>query len=321
MTSLSDPLPMEHAGGSMSSTAPFHSSGGATPSSMPTYTASQFSSHTKAECPYHVNKGRLGEQMDTIEAHNLMYNKPTLDGPGTSGIFSRFEARPQRKPSSKMILRHLPSATPEYTVYNYLQPSGLNDGEAPPNYHPAPDIRQTRFHRGFHRRHQSDIRQDAPRIQRERDIRDGKDSTDQRTVEGWDNYTKDYTFNLLSGEGKGRDAEFKAIGKRVVNPMHDYSVYDEHDKDQRNRLRQGMNRFFEYPPPNTSANRHAQLVSQGFLNSKPENVIIGYSHDAAPRLKMRSQGVADNFSHLQDASGVRVFAPVRERNKSQIVFG
>lgn len=36
--------------------------------------------------------------------------------------------------------------------------------------------------------------------------------------------------------GRGRDAEFKAIGKRVINPVHDHAgVFDEHDRDQRNR--------------------------------------------------------------------------------------
>mmetsp|Transcript_8066 Transcript_8066/g.19494 ORF Transcript_8066/g.19494 Transcript_8066/m.19494 type:complete len:343 (+) Transcript_8066:74-1102(+) len=287
------------------------------------YSHSQYSGHLNKESMGPHSTSRPNDQMDILEAHNTIYHKPTLDGPNTAGLLARFEARPRKAPSSKMILSHLPAATAEHTRYNYLKPNGIADGSQETfNYHPSCDIRDTRFHRGFQRRHQSDIRQDAPRLQKEFGKQIGRDTADRARVDGWHNYKEDYTFNLLNGEGRGRDAEFKAIGKRVINPVHDHAgVFDEHDRDQRNRHRQSMNRFYEYPPMQPSANRENQIVAQGFISSNPETVIIGYSPDAAPRLKMRSQGAAENFAHLQDASGVRQFAPVRERNKSQIIFG
>ncbi|CAD7972742.1 unnamed protein product [Amoebophrya sp. A120] len=304
--------------------------GGATSSTeidmpMPpaTYNAADYSGHTNRESMCFTSNPNGA--MDTIEAHNTIYHKPTLDGPQTAGLLARFEAGPRHKrsQSSKMILSHLPAATPEYTKYNYLKPSGIATGSQETfNYHPTSDLRDTRFHRGFQRRHQTDIRQDAPRLNREYTVQQDRDARDEKRVEGWNNYTQDYTFNLLNGEGRGREAEFKSIGKRVINPVHDHAgCYEEHDRDQRNRGRQSMNRFYEYPPMRPSANRENQIVSQGFINSKPETVIIGYSTDAAPRLKMRSQGAQDNFAHLQDSSGVRNFAPRGDRNKSQIIFG
>ena len=63
------------------------------------------------------------------------------------------------------------------------------------------DIRDTRFHRGFQRRHQSDIRQDAPRLSKEFGKQVGRDTADRARVDGWHNYKEDYTFNLLNGEG------------------------------------------------------------------------------------------------------------------------
>jgi hypothetical protein len=41
----------------------------------------------------------------------------------------------------------------------------------------------------------------------------------------------------------------------------------------------------------------------------------------APRVKMRSQGVSDNFKHLQDGKPQTDFEKARDKNKSQIVFG
>ena len=100
----------------------------------------------------------------------------------------------------------------------------------------SPDLRTTRFHAGFQRRHQTDIRQDATRLQKEFLVQNNREARDRSVQTGWRNYQRDYTFNLTSGEGEGR--EFKSLGKRIVNPggAVNSGIFAEHETDMRNRI-------------------------------------------------------------------------------------
>jgi hypothetical protein len=48
----------------------------------------------------------------------------------------------------------------------------------------------------------TDIRQDAPRMQAEMEVDRKRTLRDNQILEDWSEYKKDYTFNLLTGEGE-----------------------------------------------------------------------------------------------------------------------
>merc|ERR1719265_331190 len=83
------------------------------------------------------------------------------------GLMARWDNMVTKHSAKKMI--PCDAATSEFQRRDYLKPQHLPashvDGQA--NYAPTPDINQTRFHRGFQRRHYSDIQQDAARLEYE----------------------------------------------------------------------------------------------------------------------------------------------------------
>lgn len=223
-------------------------------------------------------------------------------------------------PGSKLILQHLPAATAEFSNYDYLKPNQIVSTEM--NYYPTADLRQTRFHRGFQRRHQSDIRQDAQRLTLEENRQIKGEDRDRAIQDNWKAYKQDYKFNLLSGEGVGRDGEFKQVGKRILNPTHQNSaIFAEHGNEELRRLQQSRNRYGQYPPPEPSAYQSSQKAAEGFINSKKQTIILGYDPNNAPRFKLPSQGVADNFRHMRDQQEQPKYKAPKHKNFSQIQFG
>jgi hypothetical protein len=54
--------------------------------------------------------------------------------PGKRGLLARWEMIPPKRPSSKLMLQHLPAATPEFAKFDYLQPQPEDQQR---NYYPT----------------------------------------------------------------------------------------------------------------------------------------------------------------------------------------
>jgi len=239
----------------------------------------------------------------------------------SGGLLGRWENVVTKHSCKKMVA--CDAATSEFQRRDYLKPQHMPashvDGMA--NYAPVPDINQTRFHRGFQRRHASDIQQNAARLEYEaykEAIRDFKN--EQQVLHATDMQTKQ-TFNVLTGEGNGRDCEFRQLGKKIINPFGSMpSVFAEHEKDTQNRVRNSKHRFFEYPATSPTDPRMLTLHNEGLTESKRQSMIIGYGL-GNPRSKSDSRGVADNFTHLRKMAPEPEWEKPRHGNHSQIVFG
>jgi len=234
------------------------------------------------------------------------------------GLLARWE-HVKVPPSSKRMV-DCAAARPEYSRHEYLQQRDTADVQAT-NYQAGPNIQETRFHRGFHRRHQSDIRQDAARLEMEQVREQRRDDRARQQVGAAVEYRDKVSFNPLTGEGIGRENEFRQVGKKVLNASGSMPrTFQEHHRDQRNRMIQSKHRFYEYPPPPVSGARAGTLASEGFTSTTKESTVLGYGN-GNPRTKLPSSGTYDNFAHLQRKDRGVQYEPVVDRNRSQIIFG
>ncbi|KAF4736526.1 hypothetical protein FOZ62_024352 [Perkinsus olseni] len=158
----------------------------------------------------------------------------------TGGLLKRWENIRHPVSQKKMVV--CDASTPEYRRGNYLkiteQPSG-----ATLSYMPRPDLRETRFHRGFHRRHYSDIGQDIERLKLE-DLRGRRgEAVAKASAEATRLDAQRCPFNVLTGEGGGRDEDFGGLGKAILNPTQSMSsIFLEHHRDEINRMRASKHR-------------------------------------------------------------------------------
>jgi hypothetical protein len=244
-----------------------------------------------------------------------------MEAPQGGGILGRFE-NVRHKESNKKIVA-CEAATPAYQRDDYLKPQHLpiDRVDEYANFSATSNIQETRFHRGFQRRNKADIQQDAARMEAELSRELAREDRDRATVQAALEFKEKNTFNILTGEGTGRESEFRQVGKKIVNPFGCMeAVYAEHAKDATNRQRQSKDhRVFEYPNPNGEA-RTREIFGEGLKESKREATIIGYGHGKS-RLRMESQGVADNFAHLRGESTRPDYEKPFYGNRSQIMLG
>jgi len=244
------------------------------------------------------------------------------------GILGRFENVRSKKSNKKMI--PCEAATSEYHRNDFLKPCHLPvhvvDDEL--NFGAASNMHETRFHKGFHRRHQSDIQQDAARLEAEM----MKDYTREHRAQASAMATRDFkdrhTFNILTGEGVGRESEFRQVGKKILNPHGGMEgVYVEHNKDASNRMKNSKHRFFEYQQDGGYAatgkgqDRTFNIFNEGMTHTQRETVVLGYGNNGKRRTRLQSVGVADNFAHLSHVPPEPEYEAPRHRNASQIAFG
>merc|ERR1712187_813169 len=105
--------------------------------------------------------------------------------------------------------------------------------------------------------------------------------------------------NILTGEGVGRENEFRQLGKKVVNPYGVMeTVFGEHDKDKANRIRQSKHRFFEYPMPEKH-DRAATIFNEGLTHTTRESAVLGFGKSGKTRTRTLSVGAYDNAAHTQ----------------------
>jgi len=249
------------------------------------------------------------------------------------GILGRFENVRQKKSNKKMI--PCDAATSEYLRADYLKPCHLPvdrvDDEL--NFGASSNMHETRFHKGFHRRHQSDIQQDAARMEAELTKDYTRDHRAHASAQATMDYKERHTFNILTGEGMGRESEFRSVGKKILNPFGCMdAVYAEHNKDASNRIKNSKHRFFEYQETqqDPSATMRAQVAQQeraraifneGMTQTNRETVVLGYGNNGKRRTRLQSVGVADNFAHLSAVPPEPEYEAPRPRNASQILFG
>lgn len=130
-----------------------------------------------------------------------------------------------------------------------------------------------------------------------------------------------HTFNIITGEGVGRESEFREIGKKVLNPtgaMHE--IFPEHSKQATNRMRGGKHRFFEHPGP-ANEGRAGNLFNEGLTHTVRENAIIGYGRGGVSRTRSQSVGVYDNAAHTRHIPERQPYEPPHYGNRSQILLG
>merc|ERR1712232_148769 len=226
------------------------------------------------------------------------------------------------KKSCKRIIS-CDAATPAYLSNDFLKPQHLPidriDQEL--NYHATSNMNDTRFHRGFHRRHKADIQQDAARMEVEVHREMAREARAQASIEATREHKAKHTFNILTGEGDGRECEFRQIGKKVVNPYGCMEgVFGEHAKDSTNRLKNSKHRFFQHDAV-PKFERMKNQFDEGLVTTKRETAILGYGSSGVSRSRTRSVGAPDNFSHTRGPHKEADWEAPHYGNRSQIIFG
>lgn len=243
------------------------------------------------------------------------------DGSAAGGILGRFE-NVRSKASYKRPIT-CEAATPEYIRHDFLKPQHLprDTVDQEVNYSAACNINETKFHKGFQRRHKADIQPDAARLQVElaRDL--AREGRARASVEATLRVKEQNTFNILTGEGTGREGEFRQLGKKIINPAGAMeSVNAEHTKEASHRIRNSKHRFFEHPAVQNEE-RCLKLYNEGLPEKAREAAVLGYGSSVSRRTRTQSCGVADNFAHLRALPPELPFEQPHHKNMSRITFG
>lgn len=238
----------------------------------------------------------------------------------SGGIMGRFENARQRSTAKRIV--SCEAGTPEYMRNDYLKPNHLpiHEVDRSLNFNPTANMNETRFHQGFQRRNQRDIQQDCARLEAEvmREMR--REESDRQQIQLARQMKERVTFNILTGEGLGRENEFRQLGKKILNPHGSMpGVFAEHSVDASNRIKNSKHRFFEHPTPQNSDHRVETVFNEGLTQSKRETCILGYG-DAPRRAKLMSTGVSDNYQHLRGLPREPEWE-TKYGNASQIVLG
>jgi len=216
------------------------------------------------------------------------------------------------------------AATAEHTRYEYLKPQHLpaTNVDDACNFVPGPDFNATRFHRGFQRRHKADIQVDAARLEMEQEREQRREAELEIRAQVTRELKDKHTFNILTGEGVGRESEFRAQGKRIVNPYGSMAAtYADHEKEAASRMKSSKHRYFDHNGPQTADHRMRTLLNEGMTETKRGTAVIGYGISQMPRNRSQSSGVADNYAHLRHLPSEPQYEQRSDMNKSQIVLG
>jgi hypothetical protein len=240
----------------------------------------------------------------------------------TGGILGRFENVREQKTNKRSI--QCAAATPAFLTHDYLKPCHLPahkvDDEA--NYAPTSNINETKFHKGFQRRHKADIQPDAARLESEI-LRDyAREEKARASVAATIEAKEKVTFNLLTGEGVGRECEFRQVGKKIVNPYGCMeAVFGEHARDASHRIKNSKHRFFEHTAALPAHHRQENIFNEGLRHTKRETAILGYGNAGVRRVRSQSCGTSDNFGHLRALPPEPAYEAQHYGNYSQIVLG
>lgn len=240
----------------------------------------------------------------------------------SGGILGRFENVRERKSAKRII--QCSAATPAFTQHDYLKPQHLPadqvDHEA--NYAPTGNINETKFHKGFQRRHRADIQPDAARMEAEISREIAREQRAIASVEAAKLMKEKVTFNILTGEGVGRECEFRQVGKKIVNPFGCMeATFGEHARDASNRMKNSKHRYFEYPAVQPQQDRQETLFKEGLHHTQRQTAILGYGSQGVRRTRTQSCGASDNYAHLRALPPEPAYEQQHYGNRSQIIFG
>jgi len=240
----------------------------------------------------------------------------------SGGILARFENVRERKSAKKII--QCAAATPAFLQHDFLKPQHLPvdmvDHHA--NYAPTCNINETKFHKGFHRKHKADIQPDAARLEAEIMRDQAREERARASVQATMDHKDKVTFNLLTGEGVGRECEFRQVGKKIVNPYGCMeATYAEHGREATNRIKNSKHRFYEYPAVQHSEGRQETIFKEGLHHTKRETAVLGYGSAGQRRVRTQSCGTSDNFGHLRALPPEPNYEAKHNGNASQIIFG
>jgi len=254
-------------------------------------------------------------------AHLAMDPEACVAAP-SGGILGRFENVRERKSAKKII--QCAAATPAFTKHDYLKPVHLPvdrvDHEA--NYAPTSNINETKFHKGFSRRNKADIQPDAARLEAEvmRDM--AREDRARASVNATIEAKEKVTFNILTGEGVGRECEFRQVGKKIVNAYGCMeATYGEHARDGSNRMKASKHRFFEHTAALPTFERQENIFKEGLHHTKRETAILGYGNAGVRRVRSQSTGASDNYAHLRMLPPEPMYEQSHNGNYSQIILG
>merc|ERR1712072_1226863 len=145
----------------------------------------------------------------------------------------------------------------------------------------------------------ADIQQDAARLEVEVHREMAREARAQASIEATREHKAKHTFNIITGEGEGRECEFRQVGKKIVNPYGCMeAVYAEHARDGSNRMKSSKHRFFEHTAV-PSHDRSKNIFNEGLVHTKRETAILGYGNNGVRRVRSQSCGTSDNFAHLK----------------------
>jgi len=145
----------------------------------------------------------------------------------------------------------------------------------------------------------ADIQSDAARMEKELADQNARDQRDRDVIGIAMDMKGRQTFNVLTGEGVGRECEYRPLGKRIVNPYGCMeAVFSEHARDSSNRAMQSRHRFYDIPE--SSDQRCLALHKEGLTETHRNFSILGPPVAGMPtRTRAASCGVGDNFAHLR----------------------
>lgn len=243
-------------------------------------------------------------------------------GPPPGGLLGRFENIKEKKTSKRIV--PCDAATAEYHRTDFLKPHHLpvESVDHVANYAPSSNVNETRFHKGFARRSRADIQPDAARLERELICEMAREDRVHASLQATHEHKARHTFNVLTGEGVGRECEFRQVGKRILNPHGRMeATYAEHGKDAQNRIRSSKHRFFEPPQAQVADHRAATLLNEGMTETKRQTAVIGYGTAMKSRTRAQSTGASDNYAHLRGMPSEPAWEAPRFGNRSQIILG
>lgn len=246
---------------------------------------------------------------------------PGDTGTSAGGILGRFENVRTKKSNKRLI--ECDAGTPEYIRNDFLKPQHLplDTVDQEINYSATCNINETRFHKGFQRRHKADIQPDASRLELELTRAITREQRAQASIDATIKFKEENTFNILTGVGTGREGEFRQLGKKIINPAGCMeSAYAEHTRDAAHKIRNSKHRFYEHPAP-YNEERSLKLFNEGLSEGARETAILGYGSSVNRRTRSQSCGASDNYAHLRALPPEPMFEPRMDKNKSNIVFG
>lgn len=245
---------------------------------------------------------------------------PGRAAPPGGGLLGRFENVRQRTSQKRIVPCY--AATAEYLRNDYLKPMHLpiDRVDAEVNYAASSSMNETKFHKGFQRRNKAEIQPDAERLEVERTREFVREERAQASLAATIAYKERHTFNILTGEGVGRESEFRQVGKKVMNPLGSMeAVFSEHAKEANVRTKNSKHRFYDPAPPKEE--RTAHLFNEGLRETVRETAVLGYGSSGNRRTRTQSCGAADNYAHLRELPPEPSFEPPHYGNRSQIILG